>query len=585
MYNVIIIGGMAAGCKAAARLSRLCPNYLITLIETSSFISFSTCGLPFYAAGEINDLSDLNKTPYSNVRDKKFFSDVYGVHALTNTEVIEIEPGGKKVKCKNIDKDEEFELRYDYLILATGSEAIKPNFAFPSTPLISSFHSPIDTKYFRHAAQKGEIEKAVIIGGGFIGCEMVEALNLLWGIETILIEKENSLLNAILDPEISGFIESCISSDKIQLLLSTSINKIELDEKGLPVVFLEKVQKIEADYVFYCLGVKPNTKLAEKSNIKIGRYGGILVDEQMKTNIPDIWAAGDCVEMKNLVTNKQDYFSFGSLSNRMGRVAADSIAGIPSLGNHVPFKGAVGTASLKLFDNVICAAGLTEKKAQKLFYKTGSVIGCWHDRPDYHPEAKNILGKLVYEKSGFKLLGLQLIGEGEVTRYIDVFSELLSQTKNVEDLLNIEHAYMPAHSSPISPLNYLGALAINQEKDGVRNFNPLLLDSFKGIYIDVREPFEVEASVSVHLESKFSGRLIQIPLSDLRFKLNDFDLDQPIMFVCEKGTRAYEASRIFMNYGYKNVSYLGGGILLYDKINKFSNYFKNNIINLDNKVN
>ena len=307
MYNVIIIGGMAAGCKAAARLNRLCPNYQITIIEKSSFVSFSSCGLPLYVSGEINDLSDLNKTSYGILRDKKYFREVKGVRVLIKTEAEEID---------------------------------------------------------------------------------------------------------------------------------------------------------------------------------------------------------------------------------------------------------------------------IENKAKKLGYNTGSVIGCWYDRPDYLPESKNLLGKLVYEKPGLKLLGLQLVGEGEVTRYIDVFSELLSHNGKIEDLLNVEHSYTPAHSSPISPLNYLGYMAINQEKDGVKNYNPFLLSSFNGIFIDVREPSEIESTKFSFHADRFPGKSIQIPLSELRLKLNDFDLDEPIMCVCEKGTRAYEAARIFINYGYKNISYLGGGYLLCNKIYKFSNYLE-----------
>ncbi len=567
MYNVVIIGGNAAGCKAAARLSRLYSNYRITIIEKSSFVSFSSCGLPFYAAGDVSDLADLNKTSYGVLRNKKFFREVKGVRVLTKTEVQNIDADNKKVKCFDLEKHEEFELRYDYLILATGAKTVKPPFSYPSSPLISSFHSPTDSEIFRKKAQKGEINKAVIIGGGFIGCEMMEALTSLWGIETVLIEKEKSLLSAILDPEISTFVENSVVPDNIKLLLSTTVEKIELNDEGLPVVALANGEKINSDYVFYCLGVKPNTSLAEKLNIKIGEHSGILVDEQMRTSIPNIWAAGDCVEVKNIVTNKLDYFTFGSLANRMGRVAADCIDCGNSRSGSICFKGAVGTVSLKLFDSVVCAAGITEAKAQRLGFKTGSVIGSWYDRPDYYPEVKSLLGKLVYEKDSLKLLGLQLVGEGEVTRYIDVFSNLLSNNGTAGDLYNLEHGYTPANSLPISPLNNLGYMIINQEKGGPKNYNPLNLDSFNGIFIDVREPSEAEADT-------FSEKSIQIPLSELRLNSHDFDLEQPVMFVCEKGPRSYEAAKIFMNYGYRNVSYLAGGNYLYSKLKKFSNYIE-----------
>lgn len=558
MHNVVIIGGMAAGCKAAARLRRLSSIYDVTIVEKGSIVSFSSCGLPLYASGEIASLSELSETPYGVVRDEKYFREVKGIRVLTKTEVETIDTERNEVVCRRLDKGETFALHYDSLIVATGAEAVRPGFPYASSPLISSFHTPTDAEIFRRAAEKGKIGKAVVIGGGFVGCELIEALSSLWGIETIMVEKEESLLPGSLDPEIAAYLESSIKSEKIELILSAAVNRIETDGSGHPVVCLENGRRLESDYVFYCLGVKPSSGLARKSNIGTGRNEGILVDEQMRTNLGNIWAAGDCVEIENLVTGSAECLSFGSLSNRMGRVAADSIAGKKS-----SFKGAVGAVSLKLFGNIICAAGLTEKKAQKLGYRTGSVIGCWSDRPDYYPEAKLLLGKLVYERPGMRLLGLQLVGEGEVTRYLDVFSELLAQRKNVEDLLDVEHGYTPAHSSPMSPLNHLGAMACNQEKDGVQNISPLLISSFRGTIIDVREPSEVDSL-------PFPEKSIRIPLSDLGARLDDFPPDEPLLFTCEKGPRAYEAARVFLNNGRKNVSYLGGGNLLYTAVNKIS---------------
>ena len=523
MFNVIIIGGMAAGCKAAARLSRLSSDYHITIIERNSLISVGNCGLPLYASGEIDDLYDLAKTSYGVIRDANYFRDVKGVNVLTNTEVLEINTEKCEVTFKTKDTDNTSALRYNALIIATGSKAVEPNFNFPQSPAISSFHSTVDANDFREAAQKGKIKKAVIIGGGFIGCELTEALRSLWGIETILIEKENSLLSNFLDPEISRVIENQIEKNGVQILLSSEVEKIETDEKKLPVTSLTNGNKIESDYLFYNLGVKPNADLAKKAGIKIGNLGGIIVDEQMRTNVPNIWAAGDCVETNNLITGKPDYFPLGSLSNRMGRVAANSIAGKDD-----SFYGAAGTVSVKVFDMVVSATGLTEKKAKGHGYNIGSVLGCWTDRPDYHPEAKDIFGKLVYEKESLKLLGIQLVGEGEVNRYVDVVSELLANNKTVYDLLNLEHGYMPAHSSPISPLNYLGYMVINQEEDGVLNVNPENLPSFDGLFIDLREDVEVDTSAFFH-------NAIHIPLAELRKKLDEFDINQPIMFICEKG--------------------------------------------------
>jgi NADPH-dependent 2,4-dienoyl-CoA reductase/sulfur reductase-like enzyme/rhodanese-related sulfurtransferase len=556
MIKVIIIGGMAAGCKAAARLIRLSSDYQITIIERKPVISFGICGLPFYASGEIDNIDDLAKTAYGTVRDAEYFREVKGIDVLTKTEAELIDTGKNQVVCRDLTNKDSFELQYDKLIIATGSKAIEPTFPYPKSERISSFHSPLDAKKFRETAQKGQVGKAVIIGGGFIGCELTEALSTLWGIETILIEKEKSLLSNFLDPDISELVENRIEKNDVQILSSTIVDKIELNEQELPIAYLYDGRKIECDYVFYNLGVQPETTIAKNAGIKIGEFGGIIVDEKMRTSIPNIWAAGDCVEIKNLVTNKQDYFALGSLSNRMGRISADSIAG-----NDVAFKGAAGAVSLKIFGLITSATGITENKAKEFGYNVGSVIGCWSDRPDYYPGAKNLFGKLVFEKQSLKLLGVQLAGEGNVNRYVDVFSELLSNNKTVYDLLDVEHGYTPPHSSPISPLNYFGHMVINQEIDGVNNFNYSRLFSFDGIYIDVREESEIESS-------PFMSKVLNIPMSKFRSKLSELDPEQPKLILCEKGPRAYEAARLLVNMGHKNISYLGGGMIFLNEVSK-----------------
>lgn len=549
---------MAAGCKAAARLSRLSSDFQISIIERGPIISLSRCGLPLFASGELDSISDLHETSYGVVRDEEYFREVKRVRVLTKTEVQEINPRRNEARCRHIDTGETFVVSYDALILATGAEPVKPRFCLPQSPAVSTFHSASDAEAFRKAAQKGKISNAVIIGGGFVGCELMEALSSLWGIEAVLIEKEATLLSSLLDPELSLYIQSRLPSKGIRLLLSTAVENVRISGEGLPAVSLENGQRILSDHVFCCLGVRPNAELARESGIITGEHGGIIVDKEMRTNMRNVWAAGDCVEVRNLVTDRPDLFPFASLSNRMGRVTADSIAG-----RHASFDGAVGTVSLKLFNNIVCAAGLTESLARKLGYDTGTVIGCWPDKADYHPESKPIVGKLVYEKPGLRLLGLQLVGEGEVSRYADVFSLMLSERKSIEDLIDLEHGHAPAHSSAISPLNYLGFMACNQESDGLKNVSPLSVPSFEGILIDVREVSEVDSS-------QFPLKSIHIPLSTLRQRIDSFDPDRSVMFFCEKGPRGYEAARLFAQRGHNNACYLGGGNFLYTEMQKSS---------------
>ncbi|MBT8381186.1 MAG: FAD-dependent oxidoreductase [Ignavibacteria bacterium] len=554
MCNVIIIGGMAAGCKAAARLSRLSSDYKITIIERSSVISFGNCGLPLYASGELDNIYDLAKTAYGKVRDENYFRDVKGVSVLTNTEAFEIDVNKKVVTCLDLIKNKNLALEYDKLIFATGTKVIKTKFPFPESSNISAFYSAEDAKNFKEAAQKGNVSKALVIGGGFIGCELVESLTSLWGIETTLIEKEESLLSSFLDTEISKLVANRIEQKKIGIKYSSEVEKIELDENNLPIVFLNDGHKIECDYVFYNLGVKPETKLAKKTGLSIGSFGGIVVDEQMRTNIPDIWAAGNCVEVKNLVTNKNDFFALGSLSNRMGRVAADSIAG-----REIVFKGAVGSISLQIFNLISSATGLTEKKAKKSGFDCASIIGCWSDRPDYNPDAKNLIGKVIYDRKSLKILGLQIVGEGEVNRYLDVFAELLANNKTAHDLISVEHAYTPAHSSPISPLNFFGYMILNQENDGIYNCSFSSLASFDGLVLDVREEEEIDNSFDFY-------DILNTPLSTFRSELSEIKIDEPLVVVCEKGPRSYEAARLLKSKGKSNVQYFGGGATFYKEI-------------------
>ncbi|MGD8307514.1 MAG: FAD-dependent oxidoreductase, partial [Ignavibacteria bacterium] len=347
MHNIIIIGGMAAGCKAAVRLGRLSQDYQVTIIERKPFVSFGNCGLPYYAAGEIDNLFDLSRTAYGAVRDEEYFRDVKGVDVLTSTEVSKINPDKKEIEIKNTN--EKSTLSYDSLIIATGTKPIEPGFPFPKSSRISSFHSPFDAKNFKEMAQKGKVGKAVIIGGGFIGCELTEALTSLWGIETILIEKENALLSRFLDRELAGLVKKRIKDKDVEIYLDTEVEKIKLTDEELPIVHLKDGKSIPTDYVFYNLGVRPDSTLVENTKIETGNYGGILVDNRMKTSVENIWAVGDCVETFNIVTGKEDYFSLGSLSNRMGRVAADNI-----YGKNATFKGAVGNISLNLFDDTVC---------------------------------------------------------------------------------------------------------------------------------------------------------------------------------------------------------------------------------------
>jgi len=550
MKKIVIIGGMAAGCKTAARLKRIKPDFDVTIIEKKSFISYGSCGMPFYASGDIDGFMELATTPWGMVRDETFFKDVKDINVLTNVEAVKIDKEKKEVFCRNIQSNEEKLINYDYLVIATGAKAVKANFVHPETENISNFHNPLDAKRFKSKAQTGKIGSVAIIGAGFIGCELAEAMVSLWGIETHLIEIADRLMPRSLDSEMSKILEKILSENDISLHLNSTVEKIELNVSDECIVHLNDTKSITVDHVFTCMGVKPDISLAQDIGINIGELGGIEVDSELRTNMPDTWAAGDCVEVKDIISGRPSFFPLGSLSNREGRVVADSIAGLKSI-----FKGAIGTASIKVFETIFASSGLTESAAKDCGYKFGTVWGTWFDRPDYMPESQALFAKLVYERESLRLLGFQIAGKGEVTRYIDAFSIFATNHATAYDLIDFEHAYTPTHSGPLNPLNYLGGMIIAQEKNDVKCINPLSGDTFIGNIIDVREDNEIEAY-------KYSENAVETSISNYRSYINELNKDEPLLFVCLKGPRSYEAARTFINNGYKNVSYLGGGVQL-----------------------
>ncbi|MFP4544615.1 MAG: FAD-dependent oxidoreductase [Candidatus Kapaibacterium sp.] len=543
MKKVVIIGGMAAGCKAAARLRRLEAETEITIIEQRSFLSYGSCGMPFYASGEVQSFDELMKTPYGLVRDEKFFEKIKGIKALTNTKALEINRDINSVKCLDINTGKEFVLKYDKLLIATGASTMPVPFPCAESDKIFTFHNPLDARQFREKAQTGQIGKAIIIGGGYIGCELAEATTAMWGIETILIEKEDRLLPKTLDEEISTILRKRLEENDISIKTACTVKEIFINDSGNPVVKTD-LGEFDADMVFLCLGVKPESAIAEKAGITT-ENGLIRVDEYMRSSDPDIYAAGDCVSVRNLITGSMCFLPLGSIANRQGRVAADNIAGTIN-----SFAGAAGAVSIKVFDLITASCGLNTSSAENCGYDTDSVFISMKDRPEYHPDAQEIYGKMIYEKRTGKLLGLQLAGEGEVTRYLDTFCAFASRGETYSSLMESEHAYTPPHSGPVSILNFLGYMAEDKVR-GAKSLSRLPDDEISQV-IDVREKDEIG-------DGALPEGTLNIPLSELRDKIPLHLKHNPVITVCERGLRSYEALIILKTSGFENVRYLSGG--------------------------
>ncbi len=554
--DFVIIGGVACGPKTAAVLARRLPNVQITLFEKGETISYASCGLPYFASGDIDDFSQLNKTSYGVARNAEFFRCSKGFDVIINAEVIKIDRRQKSITVRMTKDGQEFEHGYDKLILATGGIPQKPPFAVAESPLIRSFTLPDDALYFRSMAQQGKIGQAVIIGGGMIGCELAEAMRGLWGIETTLIEKENHLLPYALDSEMAAVAQREMQKNGVNVKTGIGVTRVDLGSDGKPIVELENGEKMSSDMVFLCLGVSPGVSLAKECGLAIGETGAIEVDSSMRTSDPDIYAGGDCVESVHQITKRKIYLPMGSIANRHGRVIAENLAGNPA-----EFPGVLGAFLLKAFEINVASVGLSERAAKEYGLEPKSVWGTFADKPDYYPESRVMTIKMTYHQQNDKLipLGIQAVSKGDVSRTIDVFSVFLQKESTVQDLFGYEHGYAPPYSEALDPLHHLAGMAISQ-CNGLKILNPDIesISANKSpIWLDVRE---IEEAESEKWPLPKSGEMINIPLGDLVNCLNKLDRSRDIIVICKRGPRAYQASIILKKAGFEKVSIVGGGI-------------------------
>jgi len=550
--DFVIIGGVAAGTKAASVLARRMPKATITLFERSEHISYASCGLPYFASGDIGTFKELLLTPYGVERDTAFFRDVKGFAVHTNVEAVAIDRPAKNVTLRLKGQNHLVRHRYGKLVLATGGLPIHPPFPIPDIDTVSCFTRPEDAIKFRTMAESGKIESAVIIGGGLIGCELAEAVGGLWGIQTTLIEKADRLLPAMLDSEMAAIVERELVRKKVKVIKGANVNGV-FNHDGRPSVSIEGGDKIDADYLFLALGIRPNVALASDAGLALGKSGAVMVDKRLRTSDPDIYAGGDCVESVHMITGEPCHLPMGSLANKHGRIIAENLAGgfaenPPVLGNMV----------VKVFDLSAGAVGLTYDKAVVTGFNPESVWGSFVDKPDYYPDKKSFVLKMIYSKTDDRLLGLQAAGDGDICRRLDVFSALLQKRSTVEDLLDFEHAYAPPFSEALDPLFQMASLA-KAGKRGILTVNPSEIpeDHSETVLLDVRETAE---SSGQPIPETPRRKIINLPLGILRDANLDIDPAAEIFVICKRGPRAYQAVHILRKKGFGNSKIIGGGV-------------------------
>lgn len=540
--KTIIIGGVAGGASAAARLRRLDETCEIVILERGDFISFANCGLPYYIGGAITDKNDLTLQTPESFR-KRFHIDV-----RVNNEAVRISPEEKTVTVKNLKSGEIYTESYDNLILSPGAEPIKPNIEGIDSNIVFTLRNIPDTLKIKEYIEKSKPKSAVVIGGGYIGVEMAENLKEA-GLDVSVVELADHLI-APLDFDMAADVHRYIKSKGIKLYLNNGVKAID----GNTVILQNGT--IDAEMIIMSVGVRPETALAKDCGIEVNRRGSIIVDRHMKTNIQNIYAVGDAVEAEDFITKSPAFIPLAGPANKQGRIAADNICGINS-----EYTGTQGSAVLKLFDMTVATTGINEKSASSAgidYDKTYIYSG---SHASYYPGASNMSIKALWDKKTLKIIGAQIVGFDGVDKRMDVLASSIRFGAKITDLANLELCYAPPFGSAKDPVNMLGFVAENIITGKMKQFfwndvEKLPRDGSVTL-LDVRTVTEVK-------RGRIDG-FINIPLDSLRERIEEIPKDKPVYLHCHSGLRSYIALCILKGNGYDCFN-LAGGWRLYESV-------------------
>ncbi len=558
--HVVIIGGVALGPKAACRLKRLRPDVEVTMIDQGTRVSYGGCGIPYFVSGDVSDVEALQSTSYHMVRTPEFFEQAKGVHVLPQTRAERIDRAEKSVQIRNLATGEQQQMSYDKLVLATGSRPRRPD--VPGVDLAGVFTvSNLDeAEAIRGLVETGKVNKAVVIGAGFIGLEMAEALTDMWGVETTVVEIADQILPGFVSVDLARMAQRHMQEQGVSFRLPAKVLGFAGDQR-VERVLLEG-EELQADLVIMSVGVIPNSELAVDAGLDVSPKGTIIVDSRMRTSDPDIFAGGNCVQVQNLVTGQPGYYPLGSLANRQGRVIGTNLAG-----GQAEFVGAVGSFSVKLFEYSVAGAGLSLETAKRSGHDALSAHVVQSDRAHFYPEQQLMHLELIVEKSG-RVLGIQGLGskgDGLVGR-VGAVAALLGRHPHVSEISNLEFPYSPPFASAMDILNAVANMAENV-LDGrakvmtVTQFETLWAKRRDCLVLDCRAPANAQALVE-----KYPGRWINIPVDELRVRMNEVPRDKQIIVFCNAGSRSYEAQLLLEDAGISGTLYLEGGLAVTRKI-------------------
>jgi NADPH-dependent 2,4-dienoyl-CoA reductase/sulfur reductase-like enzyme/rhodanese-related sulfurtransferase len=552
--KIIVIGGSAAGPKAASKARRMDENAEISIYQKSSDLSMASCGYPYYVGGFFDDRNQLLCSPAGVVRDSKFFWNAKKISTNVNSEVTSIDRVNKRISFQNLITGENGSDQYDKLIIATGASPRKPPVPGIDLEGVTTLQSLPDADYLRKVHDDGTIKKAVVIGGGLIGIETCEALHLA-GIEITLVELLPQLLT-FLDKPIAKLVEKYVQS-KANVILENGVASFIGENGKLTAVKLQNGTEIPCELAVVAIGVIPNSLLAKNAGLAIGKTGGIIVDEYMQTTDPDIYAAGDCVESLNIVSENKVHVPLGDIANLQGRVAGENVIN----GNKITFPGTIQTGICKFFDYGVGSTGLSEQNALKAgMTDIETVVNASLDKPGFM-KGKLLITKLVVRKSDGLILGAQVIGPGDVSKQVAIWAVAIKGKLTVDDMSNADLPYAPPYSLAIDHSITTAHIMQNKLK-GI--FSGISASQFKEklnrkdsmFLLDVRNPDEYE-----QLRLGIGETLI--PLGQLRKRLEELptDKDTEIITWCKISLRGYEAALILQANGYNNVKVLEGGIM------------------------
>ncbi len=540
--KTIIIGGVAGGASAAARLRRLDETSDIIILERGEFVSFANCGLPYYIGDAITNRETLT------LQTSESFKARFRIDVRVFNEAIKIDPEAKTVTVKNLRTGETYEESYDNLILSPGAEPIKPKIDGIDSDIVFTLRNIPDTIKIKSYIDTAKPKTAVVVGGGYIGVEMAENLAKV-GLDVSIVELADHLI-ASLDFDMAADVHRYIKKKGIKLYLKNGVKAIRNN-----TVILEDGE-IVTDMVIVSVGVRPETSLAKACGIILNSRGSIIVDSGMKTNIPNIYAVGDAVEVKNFITGNPAFIPLAGPANKQGRIAADHIAGYGSI-----YTGTQGSAILKLFDMTVATTGLNEKSARASGIAYDKIYTYSGSHASYYPGASNMSIKVLWDKNTHRLLGAQIVGFDGVDKRMDVLATAIRFGSKVTDLANLELCYAPPFGSAKDPVNMAGFVAENVISGKIKQF----------FWHDV-ESLPRDGSVTlldVRTKSETAGGMIDgfinIPLDSLRENLHQISKDKPVYVHCHSGLRSYIACRILVGNGFDCYN-LAGGWRLYESV-------------------